>query len=212
MGNEISHKSYCCRKSRNFERPATEQKNTAVDLPVARTALEAVLWSSEDRPPEEKPQDIATGMQNKDVGRESEIASSSLPVAQIRVRATELQDLGETQPCTEQSEEAENKLTATMSPDRQTCAPIQERSATVQRDKGDAGVTTDLPLQTAIETGARDAEDVVADQATVESNSAACKRPSDKLCKPSPLCRWLKKLKSSAEKPKVKADASTSQE
>ena len=175
------------------------QENRAVDLPIAQTALRAVLWSRVNHPPKEKSQDTATGMQNKDVGRESEIASSSLPVARIMVRTTELQDLGEAQPSAEQSEETENKPTTMMSPDRQTCAPAQERPATAQQADGDTGVTTDLPLQTAIETGATDADDVVTDQATVESNSVVRKRPSDKLCKPSPLCRWLKKLKSPTE-------------
>lgn len=211
MGNEISHKRYCCRRSGKSERPTTVQENTAVDLPVAQTALGAVLWSSVNHPPKEKSQDTATGMQNKDVGRESEIASSFLPVAQIMVRTTKLQDLGEAQPSTEQSEETENKPTTT-SPDRQTCTPTQERPESAQPAEGDTGVTTDLPLQTAVEAGAGDAEDVVTDQATVESNSAVRKRPSHKLCKPSPLCRWLKKLKSSAEKAKVEPDAVTSQE
>lgn len=209
MGNEISHKRYCCRKSRKFERLATVQDNRAADLPIAQRAL----WSCVNHPPKEKSQDTATGMQNKDGGRESDIASSSLPVAQIIVRSTELQDLGEAQPSAEHSEDTENKPTTTMSPDRQTCAPTQERPAAVQQAKGDTGVTTtDLPLQTTIETGARDAEDEVTDQATVASNSAVCRRPSHKLCKPTPLCRWLKRLKSPAEKAKVKPDAITSQE
>ncbi|KAK4809372.1 hypothetical protein QYF61_008924 [Mycteria americana] len=212
MGNEISHKRYCCRKSRKFERPATVQENTVVDLPVAQTALGAVLWSIVNHPPKEKSQDTATGMKNKDVGRESEITSSSLPVAQIMVRTTELQDLGEAQPSAEQSEETENKPATMMSPDRQTCAPTQERPATAQQAEGDTGVTTDLPLQTAMETGARDVEDVVTDQATVESNSVVRERPTDKLCKPSPLCRWLRKLRSPEEKAKVRPDAITSQE
>lgn len=212
MGNEISHKRYCCRKSRKFEKPVALQDNTAVDLPIAQTVLGAVLWSSVNHPPKDKSQDTAAGMQNKDMGRESEMASSSLHVVRIMVRTTELQDLGEAQPSAEQSEGTENKPATTMGPDRQTSAPTQERPATAQQAEGDAGATTDLPLQTTTETGARDAGDVVTDQVTVESNSAVCKRPSDKLCKPSPLCRWLKKLKSPAEKAKVKPDAITSQE
>ena len=211
MGNEVSHKRSCCRKSMKFERPATVQENRAVDLPIAETALGAVLWSSVNHPPKEESQDTATGMKNKDRGRRSEIASSSLPVAQITVRTTELQDLGEARPSAEQFEENENKPTTTTSPDRQTCAPTQERPATAQQAERDTELTTDLPLQTATETGARDAEDVVTDQATVESNSIR-KRLSDKLCKPSPLCRWLKKLRSPAEKVKEKPDAITSQE
>lgn len=212
MGNEISHKRYCHRKSRKFEKLVTLQENAAVDLPIAQTVPGAALRSSVNHPPKDKSQDTAAGMQNKDIGRESEMASSSPHVVRIMGRTTELHDLGEAQPSAEQSEDAENKPATTMGPDRQTNAPTQERPATAQQAEGDAGATTGLPLQITTETGARDAGDVVTDQATVESNSAVCKRPSDKLCKPSPLCRWLKKLKSPAEKAKVKPDAITSQE
>lgn len=213
MGNEISHKRYCCRKSTKFERLVTAQENTVADLPVAQRALGAVLWSSVNPPPNEKPQDTATGMQNQAVGRGSEIASSSLPVAQITVRTTELQNLGEVQLSAEQAEETENKPTTTMTPDRQTCAPTQERPAMAQQADGDTGVTSDLPLQSTTETGARDAEDVLMEQAAATSDSALVRRrPSAKLRKPSPLCRWLKKLKSPAEKAEGKPDAIPSQE
>lgn len=195
------------------ERLGTVQDNTAADLPTAPAALGAVLWSCVNHPPKEKSEDAAAGMQNKDVVKESEEASCSLPVAQIMVRSTELQDLGEAQPSTEQSEEPENKPAATVSPDRQTCAPTQDRPAAAQQAGGDTGVaTTDLPLQSSVETRARGTEDAVTDQATVEGNSVVRRRPRAKLCRPSPLCRWLKRLKSPAEKAKVKPDETTSQE
>ncbi|CAM9824555.1 unnamed protein product [Bubo scandiacus] len=211
MGNEISHKRYCYRESRKSERPASVQENTTVDLPIAQTTLGAVLWSSVNDPQKEKSQDATPGKQNEDVGREREIASSSLSVAQITVRTRELQDLGEAQPSAEQPE-TENKPTTMMSPDRQTCAPTQERPVIAQQAEGDTGVTTDLPLQTAKETGARNAEGVVTDQAAEEGNSATRRRLSDRLRKSSPLCRWLKKLKPPAEAAKAKPNAITSQE
>ncbi|OPJ68140.1 hypothetical protein AV530_013669 [Patagioenas fasciata monilis] len=206
MGNEISHQRYCRGESGNFERLTTEQRTPVADPPVAQAAPGAVLWSSENHPPEEKSQDAVTGMQNEDVERENEIASSSLPVAQIMVRITELQDLGEIQPSAEQSE-TENKP-VTPSPDTQTCAPAQESPAAAQQAEGATGlITVDLPLQTP--TGAGDAEDAVTEQAAVEIASVARRRTR---CKPSPVCRWLKKLRSPAEKAQVKPKANTSKE
>lgn len=207
MGNEISHERYCCGESGKFERLTTEQRTPAADPPTARAAPGAVLWSSENHPPEEKSQDTATGTQNEDVGRENEISSSSLPVAQIMVRTTELQDLGQSQPSAEQPEQTENEP-VTLSPDTQTCAPAQESPAAAQQAEGATGLTiTDLPLQTP--TGAGDAEDAVTEQATAEITSVARRRTR---CKPSPVCRWLKKLRSPAEKAQVKPKANTSKE
>lgn len=197
MGNEISQERYC-RRSGKPERQATEQEKAEADLSTAQKSL---LGSSENPLLKEKSQDAAVGMQNKD--KESETASSSLQhtqksVSQTAVQSTELQDHGETQPFVQEPQEAETEP-AVMSPDMWTC-PTQERAATAQPAAGDAGVTkTDLALQAAGEVGDGEAEDVVINQAAVEKHSV-CKRPSRKLCKPSPLCRWLKKLKSSAEK------------
>lgn len=194
MGNEISHKRYCCRKSRNFKRQATEQGNAEGDIPVAPKALGAVLRSNL---PKEKSQDNVKRTQNEDI--ENEIASSlehlQKSVEQIAVQTTELQDLGEIQPYTE---ETETKPATTMSPDT-LCALTQGRAATLQPASGDTGVTKpDVHLQAAVETEARDVKEVVTAQAPVEGNSVVCKRPRGKMCKPSPFCRWLKKLKPSA--------------
>lgn len=194
MGNKISHKRYCCRKFRSFKRQATEQGNAAGDLPVAQKALGAVLQSSL---PKEKSQDNATRTQNEDI--ENEIASSleylQKSVEQIAVQTTELQDLDEIQPYTE---ETETKPATMVSPDI-VCAPAEGRAAMPQPASGDVGITKpDVHLQAAVETEARDVKDVVTAQAPVEGNSVVRKRPRGKMCKPSPLCRWLKKLKSSA--------------
>lgn len=193
MGNKISRKRYCCRKSKSFKRQATEQGNTEGDLPVAQKALGAVLQSSL---PKEKSQDNATRTQNEDI--ENEIASSleylQKSVEQIAVQTAELQDLGEIQPYTE---ETETKPATMVSPDT-VCAPAEGRAAMPQPASGDVGVTKpDVHLQAAVETGARDVKDVVTAQAPAEGNLVR-KRPRGKMCKPSPLCRWLKKLKSSA--------------
>lgn len=109
----------------------------------------------------------------------------------------EQQDRGETQPFVQEPEETETEP-AVVSPDMLMCVPTQERAATAQPAVGET--KTDLALQAAGEVGDREAEDVVINQAAVEKHSVVHKRPSGKLCKPSPLCRWLKKLKSSAEK------------
>ncbi|XP_025927516.1 uncharacterized protein LOC112968940 [Apteryx rowi] len=218
MGNEISHKRWCFGNCKNSERQEAEQGSTEADPPMAQKAPMALLWNSVNHPPEEKPPDTAAGTQNKDTGRESEKASSSLqhvqkPVVRIMVQTTQLQDSAEAQPSAELSQETENKVATLLSPDRQTHAPTRERPATAEPAVGDTRVTKAyLPLRAAAETGARDAQDTATDQATAASNSLVCKRPSDKLCKHSPLCRWLKKLKSSAEKSKAKPDAITSQE
>lgn len=205
MGNEISHKKYCC----GTPGPAAEQSHPALDLPAAQSTPGAVLRSSASCPAKERSQITATGVQDKEVGRESEIASCSQPAAQVMERTTELQDLGEAQACAEQAEETANKPATTVTTDRQTCAPAQERPATAQRAEGDRGVmTTDFSLQAATKEGARDGEDGVTDQARMERNSVVSKR----LCKPSPLCRWLKKLKSPAGKAQVKPNATNSQE
>lgn len=199
MGNEISHERYC-RRSGKPERQAAEQEKAEGDL---STAQESLLGSSENLLLKEKSQDAAVEVQNKD--KESEPASSSLQhmqksVPQTAVQSVELQDHGETQPSVQEPQEAESEP-ATVSPDMLKCAATQERAATAQPAAGGAGVTnTDLALQAAGEVGDGEAEDVVINQAAVEKHSAVCKRPSRRLCKPSPLCRWLKKLKSSAEK------------
>lgn len=193
MGNEISHKKYCC----GTPGPAAEQS------PVTSAA---VLRCSGSCPVKERSRIAATGMQDKDVGRESEIASCSQPAAQVMERTTELQDLGEAQAC---AEETAHKPATMVTPDLQTCAPAQERPAIAQQAEGDIGVmTTDLSVQAATEEGARDEGVVVTDQARMERSSMVSKR----LCKPSPLCRWLKKLKSPAGKAQVKPDATNSQE
>lgn len=196
MGNEISHERYC-RRSGKPERQEAEQEKAEADLSTAQKPLPG---SSENPLPEEKSQDAAVGMQNEDP--ESETALSSLQhmqksVLQIAVQSTELQDRGETQPLVQEPEETETEP-AVVSPDMLMCVPTQERAATAQPAVGET--KTDLALQAAGEVGDREAEDVVINQAAVEKHSVVHKRPSGKLCKPSPLCRWLKKLKSSAEK------------
>lgn len=210
MGNEVSHKRYCWAKSRQFEKLATVQENTGADLSVAQAALGAEPRSSVEHPPKEKLQD--TGMQDQDTGKAAETASSSLPVAQVMVRTAELQALGEAQPSAEQSEEPGDQSSTPVSLDTQACAPAQGSPATALQTAGDAGSAPGLPLQTATGTGAEGAADVVIEQTALRSSSALRKKPRDKLYKPSPLCRWLKQLRSSAENTEVKSEASASQE
>ncbi|XP_015739279.1 uncharacterized protein LOC107324099 [Coturnix japonica] len=197
MGNNISHESYC-RRSGKPEKQAAEQEKAEAD---PSTAQESLLGSSENPLPKEKSLDAAVGMQNK----ETETASSSLQcmqdsVPQAAVQSMEMEDHGETQPPVQEPEVTETEP-AIMTSDMLMCALTQEGAATAQPAAGDAEVTkTDLALQAAGEVGDKEAEDVVTNQAAVEKHSSVYKRSSGRLCKPSPLCRWLKKLKSSAEK------------
>lgn len=75
---------------------------------------------------------------------------------------------------------------------------------------GDTEVTRrDIPVQPAVEMGAGALQ---TKQGMVKSSSGLHRRASSRVCRASPLCRWLKKLKTPAEKPQGKPGAGTSQE
>ncbi|KAJ7413421.1 hypothetical protein BTVI_43594 [Pitangus sulphuratus] len=191
MGNEVSHEGYGCRMSRRLKRLPAEQKPTAPDVPLAQPAVGAVLGGRVTHPGREKPQDAAPGMQREDPGGESGTASCSLPEAQRVGRSTELQEFGEA-----------GNQPPEVNPDGQTA---QEGPAAAHQGEGDPEVTTmELPLQPAEEMGA--------EQGAGKSSSVVLRKPSKRVCRPSPLCRWLKKLESPAGKPEVKPGGVTGQE
>lgn len=183
MGNDIGHERYCCGESGKLERRATEQKTPAAHGPIAQAAPGAVPCG-ENGLAEEKSRDAATGTRNEDVGRENGTASRSLPVAQAVVRT---------------AEETQNEPVSPRA-DRRTRAPARGGPAAAQQGEGAAGLTT---------TDLAGAGGAASEPATAGSTSAAPGRPR---CKPSPVCRWLKKLRSPPEKAQVKPEAITSKE
>lgn len=209
MGNEISHRRYSCRKFRRFERLRSEERTSVSDMsdvPMAQPARDGGFWGSVTHPENEEPQGAAAGLSSKEQGRKREMASCCPPVAQGMVRSTELQEPGEAQPPAGQAEEAGDNP-PTINPDGKLCAPTQERPARAEPAEGHTEVTKrDFPLQPAVEMGAGEVE---AAQGTVRSSSGLHKSPNTRM---SPICRWLKRLKPPAEKPKPKPGAVSSQE
>lgn len=164
------------------------------DVPTAQPAQSEGFGGNMSHPENEKPQGAAAELHSQEQGRKREMASCSPPVDQGMVRSTELQELGEA-----------GDDPSAINPDGKT----QERATRAEAAGGHTAVTTqDLPLQPAVEMGAGgDTE-----QGTVKSSSGLHRRPNTRVCRASPLCRWLRKLKAPAEKPKAKPGTATSQE
>lgn len=186
MGNELSHRRYC-RRFRRFERLPAEEGTAVPDVPDVPTAQPAQgEGSGGSGSPPEKKELPAAGQ-----GRSRAMALCSSHVAWAVLRGSGLQEAGDDLPAT--------------NPDGKTPALSQGRA---EAAGGHTEVTTgDLPVQPAVGMAEEDAK-----QGTVKSSSGSHRRASSTQCRASPLCRWLRNLRSPAGKPKAKPGAASSQE
>lgn len=193
MGNELSHRRYC-RRFRRFERlpaeegPAVPHVPDVPDVPRAQPAQGEGFWGSGSPPEKEEARGAAAGR-----GRKRAMALFCHSGSQGMLRSSELQEAGRDPPA--------------LNPDGKTPALSQGRAEPAGGHT--EGTTGDFPLQPALEMGAGEEE---SKQGTVKSSSGSHKRASTRQCRASPLCRWLRNLRSPAEKPAAKPGAASSQE
>lgn len=187
MGNEISHTRNRCRR---FERLPAEERTDVPDVPAvprAQPAQPGEFWGSESHPENETTLSDAAGMDSKEQERKREMASCSPPGLLAVVRSSELLvATGDNPPAANPGGEAQGAAGGH--------AEVPRR---------------ELPVQPAVEIG----DGVLqTKQGPVKISSGLHRRPSSRVCRASPLCRWLKKLQTPAEKPQGKPGAGTSQE